>query len=54
MYTAMEYFREGFHSYQRAVRVKPFMTLEQAMSYAKKKAKGQPFVCKGVKVVWVN
>lgn len=54
MYTAMESFGEGYHLYQRALRTKPFMTLEQAMSYAKKRAKGQPFVCKGVKVVWVN
>jgi hypothetical protein len=54
MYTAMEYFREGFRSYQHALRVKPFATLEQAMAHAKKRAKGQPFVCKGVTVVWVH
>lgn len=53
MYTPMESFGEGCYLYQRSLR-KPFKTLESAIRYAQKKAKGQPFVCKGVKVVWVN
>lgn len=52
MYYAMDSFIEGCTMYQRAVRVKPFTTLEKAIQYAQKKARGKPFVCQGVKVVW--
>lgn len=52
MFYAMESFKEGCTMYQRAVRIKPFATLEKAIQHAQKRAKGKPFVCQGVKVVW--
>ena len=55
MYTAMQAFTEGHRSYQRAVRVKPFRTLEQAIQHTAKKVKeGSPFVVSGGKVVWTK
>lgn len=52
MFTAMESFTEYQRNYQRAVRVKPFSTLEKAIGHCKKKAKGKPFVMVGQRVVW--
>lgn len=54
LYTAMESFKEGYHLYQRALRVKPFPSLEAAIQYAKRRAKGKPFVCQGVKIIWLS
>ncbi len=54
MYTPMEAFKEGYRMYQRALRKKPFTSLETAISYATKRAKGKPFVCQGTKVVWTH
>lgn len=52
MFTAMESFTEWNRQYQRAVRVKPFPTLEKAIGHCKKRAKGNPFVMVGQRVVW--
>jgi len=54
LYTAMESFKEGYCLYQRALRVKPFPSLKAAIQYAKRRAKGKPFVCQGVKIIWTN
>lgn len=51
MYTAMESWTDGYRKYQRALRIKPFRTLESAVWYAQRHSK-RPFVCKGVQVVW--
>ena len=51
MYTAMEAFTDGYRMYQRALRIKPFNTLEAAIHYAQKRSK-RPFVTRGVSVVW--
>ena len=55
MFYAMNAFTEGRRNYQRAVRVKPFRTLEQAIQHTAKKVKeGSPFVVRGGKVVWAK
>lgn len=50
----MESFTEWERTYQRAVRVKPFPTLDKAKEYATKKAKGIPFVSLGQRVIWTK
>lgn len=54
MYHAMESFNDEFGKmYQRALRMKGFDSLEKAIKYAQKRS-NNPFVCKGVSVVWTN
>ena len=51
-YVAMDSFVEGYRTYQRSLRCRPFKTLEGAIAWATKRASGKPFVCSGCKVVW--
>lgn len=53
MFIAMDSWLEYGTTYQRALRHN-FKSLEKAIAYAKRKATGKAFVCKGVSVVWVN